>query len=106
MAVTDLQLTKSSPTPFTTLSIWSFDGAGNVTLSSTFVGPGPTVASETVTGTYTVNPDGTGTITVPPQGLQRQKTWVFVISNGHSGLLVMQTNRSGDVVVYGTGMLQ
>ena len=54
-----------------------------------------------------VNPDGTGTITIPPPpGLLRGKTYVFVITNGHSGLLVLQTNRAGDGVLYGTGQIQ
>jgi hypothetical protein len=57
-------------------------------------------------GTYSVNPDGTGTITIPPQNGEGQKTWVFVISNGHAGLLVLQRNRAGDGVLYGTGSHQ
>jgi hypothetical protein len=102
-----LQLTKSSPTPATSLDVWTFDGAGNVTLSGTFVGPDLSVVSETRFGTYSVNPDGTGTITVPPQpGSLMGQTYAFVITNGHSGLLVLQTNRAGDGVLYGTGRLQ
>lgn len=102
-----LQFTKSSPTPQTTLGVWTFDGAGNVTLSGTVVGPDLSVASETLFGTYSVNSDGTGTITVPPQpGSLMGQTYMFVITNGHSGLLVLQTNRAGDGVLYGTGRLQ
>jgi hypothetical protein len=102
-----LQFTKSSPTPATSLDVWSFDGAGNVSLSGTFIGADLSVASETLFGTYSVNLDGTGTITVPPQpGSLMGQTYVFVITNGHSGLLVLQTNRAGDGVLYGTGRLQ
>jgi len=102
-----LQFTKSSPTPQTTLAVWTFDGAGNVTLSGTFVEPGLSVGSGTLFGTYSVNPDGTGTITVPPQpGSLMGQTYAFVIANGHSGLLVLQTHRAGDGVNYGTGRLQ
>lgn len=102
-----LQMTKSAPTPATSLEVWSFDGAGNVILSGTFVEPGPVVQSGTLLGTYSVNPDGTGTITIPPQnGSPGTHTWVFVISEGHSGLLVLQTHRAGDGVLCGTGRLQ
>lgn len=102
-----LQFTKSSPTPLTVLAVLSFDGAGNVTLSGAFVGPGPTVGNDTQTGTYSVNPDGTGTITIPPPpGLSLGKTYVFVITSGHSGLMVLQTNRAGDGVLYGSGKHQ
>ena len=44
--------------------------------------------------TYTVNPDGTGTIT------HNLQTFVFVITNSHSELLVLQTHRLGDGVEY------
>jgi hypothetical protein len=103
-----LQTTKSSPIPATTLQVWTFNSAlGTVTLSGTLVGPGPVVVTETLSGTYSVNPDGTGTITIPPQnGSPGTHTWVFVITGGHSGLLVLQTHRAGDGVMYGTGQIQ
>jgi hypothetical protein len=102
-----LQSTKSSPTPQTSVEVWTFDGAGNVSLSGTFVVPGPSVGIDTRSGTYTVNPDGTGTITIPPQQPGGNvQTFVFVITNGHSGLLVLQTNRAGDGVEYLTGRHQ
>jgi hypothetical protein len=102
-----MQSTKSSPTPQTSVEVWSFDGAGNVQMSGTYVAPGPTVANGVLQGTYSVNPDGTGTITIPPQtGQPAGKTFVFVITNGHSGLLVLQTNRAGNGVLYEIGRLQ
>jgi len=102
-----VQLTKSAPTQGTSLQVVSFDGAGNVTASGTFVDPGPTVASGTLTGTYSVNPDGTGTITFPPQaGSLMGQTWAFLITGGHSGLLALQTNRAGDGTLSGIGRLQ
>ena len=102
-----IQFTKSAPTVFTELAVWTFDGAGNVSLAGTFVSPGPTVGSGTLTGTYNVNPNGTGTITVPPQsGSLFGQSYVFAIANGHSGLLVLQTNRAGDGVLYGVGQLE
>jgi hypothetical protein len=96
-----LQLTKSSPTPATSLEVWTFDGMGGVTRTGTFVAPGPSVNSgEILQGTYSVNTDGTGTVTT------NSKTFVFVITNGHSGLLVLQIHRAGDGVLYGTGQIQ
>jgi len=82
---------------------------GNVTITGTFVGAGLIQQTETQYGFYSVNPDGsgTGTITIPPQdGSPGTHTWVFVISEGHSGLLVLQTHRAGDGVMYGSGRLQ
>jgi hypothetical protein len=102
-----VQLTKSAPTEGTSLQVVTFDGAGNVTTSGTFVAPGPNVQSGTLTGTYTVNPNGTGTITFPPQpGSLLGQTWAFVITGGHSGLLALQTNRAGDGTLSGLGRLQ
>ena len=102
-----VQTTKSSPTPQTTVGGWTFDGAGNVFKSETFVTPGPTVGSGTLLGTYSVNSDGTGTLNFPPQsGSLMGQTFVFVTKNSQSGLLILQTNRSGDGVEYGMGDLQ
>lgn len=67
-----VQTTKSSPTPQTTVGGWTFDGAGNVFKSETFVTPGPTVGSGTLLGTYSVNSDGTGTLNFPPS---RGRLW-------------------------------
>lgn len=102
-----LQFTKSSPTPQSSVSVWTFDGAGNVCISGTSVIPGPNVTSETRCGTYSVNRDGTGNITLPPlQPGGQGQSWVFVIAEGRSGLLALQTNRAGDGVNYGTGRIQ
>jgi hypothetical protein len=59
------------PNTSASLGVAKFDGAGNVALSLTFVGSAdssgkPTSAiSGTQTGTYSINPDGTGTINIP-----------------------------------------
>jgi hypothetical protein len=96
-----LQLTKSSPTPATSLELWAFDGQGGVTRTGTFVAPGPSVNSgEILMGTYLVNLDGTGTVTT------NGKTFAFVVTDGNRGLMVLQLHRSGDGVLYGTGHLQ
>jgi len=51
----------------TIVGLFTFDGAGNVSgkftqYSSNKGGAGPKVSTGTATGTYTVNPDGTGRI--------------------------------------------
>ncbi len=95
-----------SPQASREVSVASFDGAGNVTLSGTFVGTGPSVSSATYPGTYTVKRNATGTITLAPQPGQSAQTFVFVITDeGGHGLLLLQTNRSGDGVAFGTARL-
>jgi hypothetical protein len=103
-----MQSTKNVPSPLTSVEVWTFHPNGTVTLSGTFVATGLNVVSQTLTGTYTVDPtDGTGTITIPPPpGGQNYKTFVFVITNGHSGILALQTNRAGYGVLYEVGQLQ
>jgi len=92
-----------SPQPSRSNTVFSFDGAGNVTMSGTFVGAGPNINSGAYTGTYVVHANSTGTITLPKTTGQGQQTFVFVITNeGGPGLLLMQTNRLGDGVSFGT----
>jgi len=102
------QSTKVAPSPLTTVGVWTFDGAGNLSTSGKVVTPGPTQQSAVQVGaTYSVNADGTGTITIPPQtGAAMGQTHVFVITNNHSELLTLQTNRAGDGVLYSIGQLQ
>jgi hypothetical protein len=95
------------------LGVAKFDGAGNVALSSTFVGSGdssgqPTPAiSLTLTGTYSSNPDGTGTINIAAvPGQSNSQTYAFVITDSGSGLLLIQTDRAGDGVQFGSARLQ
>jgi hypothetical protein len=100
------QDTKVSPTPETNVGVLTFDGDGNVLHSTTVITPGPVLVSTTLLGTYSVNTDGTGAITYPPQsGSPEGETSVFV-KNGKSGLFVLQTNRTGNGVLYGIGELQ
>jgi hypothetical protein len=100
----------NSPTPAASLGVLSFDGAGNVSMSVTFVGLSgasgqPNVFTGTSTGTYSSNPDGSGAITITMANGNMQ-TYVFVITDGGSGLLLLQTNRSGNGVSFGTGRRQ
>ena len=102
----------NSPNVNVNLGVAKFDGAGNVALSGTFVGssdangqPTPTF-SLTQTGTYSINPDGTGTINFPAVPDQNALTYAFAITDSGSGLLLMQTDRSGNGVSFGTARLQ
>jgi len=96
-----------SPQPSRFPFIASFDGAGNVTLSGTFVGAGPSLQSLVYPGTYTLNGKGMGIITLAPQSGQAAQTFHFVVTNeGGPGLLILQTDRLGNGVSLGTAHLQ
>jgi hypothetical protein len=99
-----------SPNVAASVGVASFDGAGNLTLSLTYVAPGgsspqPFLFTGTQSGTYSLNPDGSGAFNIVA-GVSNAQTWVFVITDGGSGLLFLQTRRSGDGVSFGTGRLQ
>ena len=103
------QLT-NSPIPSASVGVVNFDGAGNVTMSLTFVGLSgtvgkPNIFTGTSTGTYSVNSDGSGNITLTAANGNTQ-TYVFVITDGGSGLLLLQTNRAGNGVQFGTARRQ
>lgn len=105
----------NTPIPSGTLGSMSFDGAGNVSLTYTSVGVGsdvgnvvapPPVSGETLTGTYTVNPDGSGTMSlVSPTGVP-QGSFAFVMTDGGAGMLLMLTDGTDTNVTYGTARMQ
>jgi hypothetical protein len=101
-----------APNSNVSLGVAKFDGAGNVALSFIFVGasdsngqPTPTF-SLTQTGTYSMNPDGTGTIDLAAVPGSNRQTYSFVVTDGGSGVLFIQTDRSGNGVSAGTARLQ
>ena len=99
----------NSPIPAGIVGVASFDGAGNVASSLTFVGLSgaggqPSLFSGTQTGTYSINPDGSGAFTV--SGQSGTQTYAFVMTDGGSGVLLLQTNRAGNGVSFGTARLQ
>ncbi len=105
------QLT-SLPSPSVYLGVVSFDGAGNAAVSITNVGvaktaPSPPVTGGTLTGTYSFNPDGSGTITlVDPSGNPNQ-TFAIVATDGGSGLLLLlESGPPGSPVSTGNGRMQ
>ena len=97
-----------TPNAAATIGLASFDDAGNVTMSLTFVGAGQgqspvtqaQVSTQTQTGTYSVNPYGTGKISFSPQ------EYALVMVEGGSSMLVLQLHRSGNGVQFGTARLQ
>ena len=97
-----------TPNAAATIGVASFDGAGNVTLTSTFVragqGQSPVtqapVSTGTQAGTYSINPDGTGKISFSPQ------EYALVVVDGGSTALVLQLHRSGNGVQFGIARLQ
>jgi hypothetical protein len=100
----------NSPTPAASLGLLSFHGAGNVSMSLTFVGltgasGQPNIFTGTTTGTYSSNRDGSGAFALANANGNMQ-TYVFVLTDGGSGILFLQTNRAGNGVSFGTGRLQ
>jgi len=106
-------LLTNSPNVNASVGVAKFDGAGNVALSITFVGSSgdsgqpPTAFSGTMTGTYTINPDGTGSMNfaeVP--GVSNAQTFGFVTTDNGSGAFLVQLDRPGSGVMTGSARLQ
>ncbi|HYL37087.1 MAG TPA: hypothetical protein VEV17_14320 [Bryobacteraceae bacterium] len=103
-----------TPNAAALIGVASFDGAGNITFSDNFVGRGqgqPPVSqaevdSESVTGTYSVNPDGSGAISLMPAGGGQGHSYAMVSVDGGSAVLLLQTNRPGNGVEFGIARLQ
>jgi len=100
----------SLPQPAATVGVMVFDGAGNVTVSKISVGPPGTgitlpVVNASPAATYSLNPDGSGTLTLTGA------TFAFVATDGGSGLLLLQTSgtangTAGSNVTSGTARMQ
>jgi hypothetical protein len=91
----------------------TLDGAGNVTLSLTFVGASDADGqpaqpfSFSQTGTYATNTDGTGRLTLAEiPGVSNAQTYAFVSTDNGSGLMLMQLDRAGNGVTFGTARRQ
>jgi hypothetical protein len=101
-----------SPKPAAGVGVMNFDGAGNVTQSFTGVflsgtkGQPQIFISGTETGTYSINPDGSGTLDFPASANDNHQTYAFVITDGGAGAMLLQTNRAGNGVSFGTARLQ
>lgn len=86
------------------IGLFTFDGKGNVKGSSRYVAGG-VFQTGTFTGTYVVNPDGSGTIS-----LSNNTQYTFVLNtvagNLAKGLQFIQTNTTGNVAISGTAQKQ
>jgi hypothetical protein len=91
--------------PTSSSELITFDGAGNFTMDQVINFHGNLV-SRTVTGTYTVNSNGTGEMSwITPSGVRPKRD--FVIVNGGAQLLFSQDPGStGDLAGVGTFVKQ
>jgi hypothetical protein len=104
----------NSPQPAASIGVLQFDGAGNAQASLTFVSSTamsassePQVTSLTgTTGTYTVNSDGSGSMSFPTAN-GGARTFSFVITDAGSQLLIAETDSTNsEEVTVGTARLQ
>lgn len=98
----------STYSPYLTVALWTFDGAGGFTGSLVFnVGGGVILNpnfNQTVTGTYTVNANGTGTMNWTGGGLPRQRH--FVIGDGGKQLKYIASSTTEGHLYSGTMVKQ
>jgi len=88
--------------------IFNLDGAGNVTGSYAIArATDPIFLSGTLTGTYSINPNGAGSLTLSLD-LGITATLAVVVTDGGSGILMLQTDESDGFgsVVSGTARKQ
>ena len=100
-----------SSLPAAIVGLITFDGAGNVVGSQTFVQPDPSPSATTVqtqvgpfNGTYTVNANGSGALALQ-FGNGSPTPVAFVITDGGSGLMFVQTG-GGNNLLTGTARKQ
>jgi hypothetical protein len=106
-------LLNSSPGPSETLGVMNFDGSGNLTMSYKSFIPGgnpnqPPVSSASLTGTYSLNSDGTGMIQLPAQpGQPVASAFAIVTADAGSQILLVKTDgTAGSNVFSGAARLQ
>jgi len=94
--------------PYLTVALWTFDGAGGFTGNLVFnVGGGVILNADflqNVTGTYTVNANGTGTMNWTGGGLPRQRH--FVICDGGNQLKYIASSTTEGHLYSGTMVKQ
>jgi hypothetical protein len=89
--------------PFTLFGIINLDGAGNLNGSYTLVNGRPTAFPGTLSGAYSVNPDGTGSMTLNLD-LGLTAIVAIVVTEGGSGILILSS--LGNQVASGTARMQ
>ena len=86
---------KGAEVPVAYSGLETFDGAGNFSATFTSASNGTISTGDTVTGTYTVNSDCTGSAAFTTGG----GTFTFVIVNGGDEAMVIQTD-PGNTITY------
>jgi hypothetical protein len=89
--------------PFTIFGVINLDGAGNVNGSYTLVTGRPFATPGTLSGAYSVNPDGTGSMTLNFD-LGLTATVAIVVTESGSGILMLAS--VGNQVTSGTARMQ
>jgi len=98
-----------APLPAGTIGVMKFDGAGSVAASLTSVGgANSSPGTATLTGTYSIKSDGSGTISLKAASDQAAgPAFAFVITDSGTQLLLLRTdNNAGFDVSFGTARLQ
>jgi hypothetical protein len=98
----------STYSPYLTVVLWTFNGAGGFTASFVFNIGGGVILNpdfdQNVTGTYTVNANGTGTMNWIGNGLQRRRH--FVIGDGGKQLKYIASSTTEGHLYSGTMVKQ
>ena len=96
-----------SPFPSGSLGVMKFDGAGNATVSLTGFSNTGLASAGTFTGTYKLDDDSSGTITLLTPAGQPGPVWTFVLTDGGAELLLLRSDANPQFdVAYGTARLQ
>jgi len=104
--LTNLWTANTSTNQFAMVGVLTFDGAGNVTGSYTSI-DGGVVQTGTLGGTYTVNSNGTGTITLTTGSTAQFAVTLDSTAAGVAhGVQLLQTNDSNNEIISGTAVLQ
>jgi hypothetical protein len=94
--------TANSLTPFNTVELINFNGAGMFTGNQIIVDDG-VVTTHAISGTYTVETDGRGTMTWTVNGGPKHRD--FVIVNGGAELQFLQSDPAGSSVAMAGGVM-
>jgi len=100
---TVVRTTTGQPIPIVAIGTVILDGAGKAS-GSRYVNFGGQVVRETASGTYTVTPDGFGTITIvavpndgePPVVPPTQEVFHFIVTNRNGGHAVSASIKAGN----------
>jgi len=104
--LTNLWTANTSTNQFAMVGVLTFDGAGNVSGSYTSISH-DTVQTGTLGGTYTVNSNGTGTITFTTGSTAQFAITLNSTAAGLAhGVQLLQTNDSNNEIISGTALLQ